>query len=513
MRSSCLLLALLVASCAAPAPPPASAPLPEKRPLRALAEASTVPTDAGAPEAPLSPLPENFGAWVDEYVSAFGRNWGEGYAMSGYVMVARDGKPVFAKAYGKANRTTGAVADGDTRFRIGSITKQFTSVAILQQVEKGTIHLEDHLSKYLPDLPFADRVAIHHLLSHTSGVASYTDDEALMKTRDRPHPAAEVVASFANKPLQFEPGSEFRYSNSNYFLLGLVLEKVTGQTYKDYLDAHVLGPAGMTRTSAADTPDAPDSAVGYTRDGETITPAGAVDMSLPFAAGSIRSTPNDMVRWDRALASDVLLTEPSRRRMVTPVLGGYAYGVGVGTVLGREVDEHGGGIDGFLSGFARVPQEKLAVAIFSNNDSFDPEPILDAIVKMALGGGKVAEPVEKAPLPVDAATMARFAGDYALDPDNAKAIAPKLSSEVIATFATLAMENKDGHLRFKPVGQGSLEVFRASDGSLFTKQAGLVIVAEPAKGQAKRVTVTQDDIQMVFVRVASKPAPAARPKK
>jgi CubicO group peptidase (beta-lactamase class C family) len=358
-----------------------NAPLLPIAPLPAAAAATAEP--------PPAPLPERLGELIDAYVSAFGRTRGEASAFNGYVMVARDAKPVFAKGYGLANRETRVIADADTRFRIGSITKQFTAVAVLQLAERGKLRLDDALSRYVPGLPFGDHVALYHLLTQTSGVASYTDVEALMKEDDKPHTQAQVLAAFAETPLEFEPGTRFQYSNSNYFLLGMVIEKTTGGSYEDYLQRNVLGPAGMTRTSTIDAPDAPNTAVGYTvRDGAIVL-AGPVDMSMPFAAGALRSTPGDLVRWDRALAGDALLGEASRRRMLSPMHDGYAYGVGVKTVAGRQVVEHGGGINGFTSQLSRVPSEGLVVAVLSNVVSDAPGQIAEAILKMALEGSQV----------------------------------------------------------------------------------------------------------------------------
>jgi len=360
------------------------------RPLAALPPVAPLPAAAAATAEPLpTPLPERLGEWIDAYVSALSRTRGEASAFNGYVMVARDGKPVFAKSYGLANRETGAIADSDTRFRIGSITKQFTAVAVLQLAERGNLHLDDALARYVPGLPFGDHVALYHLLTQTSGITSYTDVAALMKEHDKPHTRAQVLASFADTPLAFEPGTQFQYSNSNYFLLGMVIEKTTGGSYEDYLQRNVLGPAGMTRTSTIDAPDAPNTAVGYTvRDG-AIVPAGPVDMSLPFAAGALRSTPGDLVKWDRALAGDTLLGEASRRRMLSPMHDGYAYGVEVEAIAGRQVVEHNGGINGFTSQLSRVPSEGLVVAVLSNIESHDPDQIAEAILKMALEGTEV----------------------------------------------------------------------------------------------------------------------------
>ena len=481
MRRAAFTLFALLAACAVP--PPAAEPAP-----------------AVAPEPSVPPLAPELGSWIDAYVSSFGKLWGDDFAFTGYVLLTQAGKPVFAKGYGKANRATGAVPDGDTRFRIGSITKQFTAVAILQLAEAGKLRTEDPLSKYFPELPFAKKVTLHHLLTHTSGIFSYTDDEALMDSRDRPRTHAEVVATFAGKPLLFEPGSAFRYSNSNYFLLGMVLEKVTGKSYEDYLRANVLGPAGMTRTGTVDAPDAPNTAVGYTEDDDRIVPAHAVDMSTPFSAGALRSTANDLARWDRALASGVLLSTDAEQRRVSAVKDGYAYGVEVETVAGRHVEEHGGGIDGFYSSFARVPSEHLAVIVLTNTDQFPPDHLAAAVLEMALTGAKLDPPKETPVVPFDAASIARFSGDYALDPASAKEYAGKLPDAVLAKIGTLTFAADGGHLRFKPNGDRRREVFLREDGVLFTKRGAVIFESEQREGPVTSFFLRQGRLSLRYAR-------------
>jgi CubicO group peptidase (beta-lactamase class C family) len=428
-------------------------------------------------------------------------------------MVARDGVPVFGKGYGKANRETGAVAGADTRFRIASVTKQFTAVAILQLAEKGALRLEDPIGKYVPGLTGGDRITLHQLLSHTSGIFDFTNDEALMKGRDEPRTQTQVVAAFSSRPLLFEPGTKFDYSNSNYFLLGMVIEKVTGHSYAEYMQAHVFGPAGMTRTSAMDTREWPDSAAGYSRrrsTGDHLVPATVADLSRPFAAGSIVSTASDLVRWEQALAGDVLMSAESRKRMNTPVKEGYGYGVVTETFEARELIWHEGGIDGFGAILESVPQEGLVVVVLQNHDARSPDFVADVILKMALTGQKVDPRVEPVAQPMDAATRARFAGEYALDAASERALVAKgATADFIATLKTVAFTVEGERLAYKPSGQDRTELFLAQDGTLFAKAEGFdaTFVAQPASGEAQHVTLSQPGkVTKGFTRVAKKDA-------
>lgn len=348
-----------------------------------------------------------------------GKKWGDAYAFSGIVAVARDGKPFVLRAYGKANRDTGAVADADTRFRIGSVTKQFTAVCILQLAEQGKLKVEDTIRTYLPDYPkkTGDKVTLHQMLSHTSGIPSYTDDEALMKARDKDHTPAQVLATFEDKPLHFEPGTKWEYSNSNYFLLGLVVEKVSGQTYERYLQDHVLGPAGMTRTSTIDAPDAPDTAVGYDTDapddGGGLKPAMAISMTLPFAAGALRSTVNDLLRWDRALAGTTLLSDASKAAQ--------------------------------------------------------------ALVPMLLEGKRTPPVEEHDIVPTTRELVARAIGDYVMSADSKKELDAKLPKQLMADIARMHVGADGTKLSFKPNGQPKARLFSGGGDVLFTKDGGIEI--------------------------------------
>jgi CubicO group peptidase (beta-lactamase class C family) len=480
-----LLASQLLAACAEepqPVPPPAPAPPPA--------------TAALAPPAPPPPYgsAEQLGGWIDAYVSAFGARWGEAYAAPCYLALGEGGKVLFERAYGKADRARGIVADADTRFRIGSVTKQFTATAVLVLEKKGLLEVQAPLRKYLPEYPATgDRITLHHLLTHTSGIPNYTDDAGLMKRRDRAMTHAEMLATFDDKPLQFEPGSQHRYSNSNYFVLGMIIERVSGRSYEDFLQENVLRPAGMTRTSTLDAPDAPDTAVGYdVGPDESIMPAKPIDMSIPFAAGAIRSTAKDLLAWDRALAGEAILDEASKARMFTPFKDGYAYGWMVEQMEGARVVGHPGGIDGFSSYIGRAPEKHLAVVALCNSDGFDASSIGRPALRMALSGKRVDPVVERAVFPVEAARIKSIVGDYTITDESKKDLEAKVPAPVVQSVLTLTFTAESDRLRFKPAGQDALPVFGGEGGALFTKVAEVDFAVEPGDmpgGPAKGVTL------------------------
>ena len=495
-----LLASVLLSACAAEPPP---APL-------AATPAPPAPSVAPAPPAPPPPYGSaaQLGAWIDAHVSAFGARWGEAYAAQCHLTVADDGKVVFEKAYGKADREHGRVAGADTRFRIGSLTKQFTATAVLKLEKKGLLRVEDPIRKLLPEYPAAgDRITIHHLLTHTSGIPNYTEDEAVMKRRGSPMTRAEMLVTFQDKPLLFEPGAQHRYSNSNYFVLGVIIERVSGRSYEDFLQENVLRPAGMTRTSTVDAPDALDTAVGYEASPEgSLVPSGVIDMSVPFAAGALRSTARDLLAWDRALAGEAILDEASKARMFTPFKDGYAYGWVVGKVEDKQVLVYAGKIDGFTSFIARVPAAKLAVVALCNSDGFAAETIGEPALLMALSGKPVPPTVERAIVPLDAARIRSLGGEYTMTDDSRKDLESKIPAPVLQSVLSVAFSTEGGRLYFKPVGQGRLQVFGGEGGVLFPKGLGVEIKAEPGDGPdapAKGVTQTQRGLTVRYVRAKS----------
>lgn len=259
---------------------------------------------------------------------------------NGSVLVAEKGAVLFKKGYGLANMEWGIANASDTRFRLGSITKQFTATLVLRQVERGRLRLEGTLSDYLPDYrkDTGQKVTIHHLLTHTSGIPSYTDRPRFFKEVSRdPHPVDEFVKEFSSGDLAFEPGSKFRYNNSGYFLLGAILEKVTGKGYEALLREEILDPLGMNDTGYDRSETVlPRRAAGYEKDLDGYRNAPYLDMGLPYAAGALYSTVEDLFKWDQALYGTAVLSEASKERMFAPFLQDYGYGWGTRTIPAAE---------------------------------------------------------------------------------------------------------------------------------------------------------------------------------
>lgn len=301
---------------------------------------------------------------------------------NGTALVADESGVVFRKGYGYANFEWQIPNTPDVRFRLGSITKQFTSMVVMQLVSEGKIRLDGKLTDYLPDYrkDTGDRVTITHLLNHTSGIPSYTSLPGFFANESRnPYAPAEFIKKFASGDLQFEPGSKYAYNNSGYYLLGAIIEKVTGKPYADVLQERIFTPLGMKATGYdLARPIIPKRASGYQLAGGTYVNAPYLDMTIPFAAGSLYSTVDDLYLWERALYTDRLLPADLKKQLYTPSpVRDYGFGWAVGK---KTLDDgksevftigHDGGINGFNTVLLRVPEKKELVVLLDNTSRGD----------------------------------------------------------------------------------------------------------------------------------------------
>jgi CubicO group peptidase (beta-lactamase class C family) len=291
------------------------------------------------------------------------------------VLVAKDGKILYKKGFGYADIESKTLVSADTKFRIGSITKQFTASAILKLQEEGRLQVTDKLSKYIPDFPRGGEVTLHHLLTHTSGIHSYTGKEDFLKRVLTSVTNEELLTYFKSDPYDFNPGDQYRYNNSGYFLLGYIIEKVTGKSYGQHLKETFFDPLNMTNTGVhASTLTLTNEAKGYTKEG-TYTRSLNWDMSWAGGAGALYSTVEDLYRWNEAVFNGKVLSEKSLKAAFTPLVlnngttpseGNYGYGWVFANYRGQEIIQHGGGLHGFISQLSRFPEENLTVVMLTN---------------------------------------------------------------------------------------------------------------------------------------------------
>ena len=309
---------------------------------------------------------------IDDLVALY-HSYGQ---FNGAVLVAENGKVIYKKGVGLANMEWNIPNELDTKFRLGSITKQFTATLILQLVEQGKLKLDGKVSDYLPDYrkDTGSKITIHHLLSHTSGLPNYTAQAGFMENVSRnPFKVDDFVKKYTSGDLEFEPGAKFNYSNSGYFLLGAIVEKVTGTAYEKVLQERILDPLGMKNTGYDHAGRLLSKrAAGYVKTQRGYENAPYLDMTIPYAAGSLYSTVEDLFLWDQALYGEKVIRAASKELMFKPNLENYGYGFVITKAsLGPSkivvpVIQHNGGINGFSTTIVRLVGDQRLIVLLDN---------------------------------------------------------------------------------------------------------------------------------------------------
>ncbi len=353
-------------------------------------------------------------AQIDQMMSQVYSPKGPGAA----VIVVKDGKTILRKGYGLADIEMSIPVRPEMVFRIGSVTKQFTAAVIMMLTEEGQLSVNDPITKFLPDYPTQGKtITVEHLLTHTSGIVSYTGMAKWQPLRAKDMSVTEVIDLFKNEPMEFAPGEKWEYDNSGYFLLGAIIEKVTGKPYADVVKERIFVPAGMTHTFYGDTsPIIANRAHGYEYAKGQVVNASYISMTQPYAAGALVSSVDDLALWDAALSSGKLLKPETRDRMFAnhALKNGkptnYGYGWSLAAYEGRSVQEHGGGINGFLCDVIRVPDEHLYVALLTNESGGlrNPSLVAEKAAAIVIGKPLVPPPETK----VDPAMLEPLPGVY-----------------------------------------------------------------------------------------------------
>ncbi len=308
------------------------------------------------------------------------------------IAISIGGKTAYAKAFGLADMELGTPARPETVYEIGSVTKQFTAAAVLQLAEDGKLGLDDPLSRFFPDWPAPSRNAtIKQLLNHTSGIKSYTGIDRWRSLMALPLSHDSMVALFEHEPADFDPGTDWKYDNSGYYLLGLIVEKASGQPYATYITQHLFEPLGLKSTSYCGTNAiVPNRADGYSASPTGIVNAAPIYVDQAFAAGAICSTAGDLLAWTRALEAGKVVKPASYQAMTTPIplpsgkQQRYGFGLGVGDVLGHRSVGHSGGINGFNSVLSSFPTDGVIIAVVVNQDG-GADKVAQAVTRWTLG--------------------------------------------------------------------------------------------------------------------------------
>ena len=384
------------------------------------------------------------------------------------VLVAQDGKILFERGYGLADIEHHVPVTPQSQFRIGSITKQFTAAAILKLQEQGKLSVQDKLSKYIPDFPRGGEVTLHHLLTHTSGIHSYTSKAGFMHSVTNATTTEALIDSFKHDPYDFDPGQKWAYDNSGFLLLGYIVEKVSGQPYSDFLRTTFFEPLGMTNTGVYRKGlHLPHEALGYQYTDGKFSRAKDWDMSWAGGAGAIYSTVEDLYRWNEALFNGKVLTPASLKAAFTPVKtrenkedsspDGYGYGWMLSTLRGAQEISHGGGLNGFSSYLLRVPAKHFTVVALANAlptaPGVEPAILAQEATEFCLGQQLPPRAVPQLGLKISPAALDALVGRY----DYGGPI--------------LTVEREGSHLFAQLAGQSRYEIFPQSETTFAWKVA------------------------------------------
>ncbi len=393
-----------------------------------------------------------------------------GYA----ILISKDGKIVYKKGFGYAELAHYTKITPQTKFRIGSVTKQFTAASILKLQEEGLINVNDKLSKYIPDFPRGNEVSIEHLLTHTSGIHSYTNEPDFLNRVLMNVTPKELVDTIKTFEYEFDPGEKIKYNNSGYFLLGVVIEKITNKTFAEYLKETFFGPLGMNNSGIHDCNTVLEKeATGYSIFGEKVQKALNWDMSHAGAAGAIYSTVEDLYLWSEALFNGKVISEKSIQKALTPAVlndgspatmegDGYGYGIIISDFRGLRSVSHGGGLHGFLSHLERLPKKNFTIAVLHNASptfEFSAGGLAREIIPIYLWEELDMQESFATNLDVDKGFFSLYAGRY----EYPHQMIMKISVEKDQLFAQLT-------------GQPKFEIYPHSDNEFFWKVVDAKIV-------------------------------------
>jgi len=402
----------------------------------------------------------------------------------GTVLIAKGDHTIFDKGFGYANLEWQIPNTPDTKFRLGSVTKQFTAASILLLEERGKLKTDDLVKKYVPDAPAAwDKITIFHLLTHTSGIPSFTGFPEYPEFEKKPATPEELVKRFKDKPLEFEPGSQFKYSNSGYLLLGYLIDKISGEKYPQFVQENIFVPLGMADSGY----DRNATVIAHRASGYTPTPpngeiqnTGYIDMTIPYSAGALYSTTRDLLKWERGLYGGKVLQAASLKKMTTPFKDNYGCGLFISTADGHKKIDHGGGIEGFNTEVAYYPDDQLAVIVLANLNGGAPNEIANKAATIEFGG-KVELTSERKEITLKPEELGGLVGTYSLAPG-----------------VDLAVTLEGNQLWTQLTGQGKIQIYPESPTFFFLKVVDAQLeFAKDSSGKATQVTLHQNGQDVV----------------
>jgi CubicO group peptidase (beta-lactamase class C family) len=330
---------------------------------------------------------QNLDIKIDSLLSTVFKENGPGIVF----LVAKNGKPIYRKAFGKANLELNVDMQPNNVFQIGSMTKQFTAMSILMLMEEGKLKLDDDITLFIPDYPTGGKsLTIHHLLTHTSGVKDYTRMKSIMEIAKKNLSPRELVDFFMNEPIEFSPGEKFEYNNSGYVILGYIVELASGETYEDFVEKRIFQKIDMNDSRYANDREViKNRAYGYHNRGE-FTNKMIISLDIPYASGALMSTVDGMLKWQEAINDNVLVKQSTINKAFTKYTLNngnqltYGYGWHLKEIDGIPTREHGGSIFGYKSMGVYVPSKDIYVIGFSNCDCNSPTKVTRDIAQLVL---------------------------------------------------------------------------------------------------------------------------------
>ncbi|MEM8723692.1 MAG: serine hydrolase [Cyanobacteria bacterium P01_G01_bin.39] len=389
----------------------------------------------------------------------------------GSVLVSRGSEVLLSKGYSMANLEHSIPNTPQTKFRLGSITKQFTATAILKLQEQQLLDVNNSLATYLPEYPQGEQITLHQLLNHTAGIPNYTSFEDCESRKRTTITLDELIAWFSNRPLDFTPGDRFSYSNSGYVVLTKVIETVSSISYANYLQENIFEPLDMNN-SGYDSHETilPNRAAGYIFTGEEYQNADFIDMSLPAGAGALYSTVEDLHKWSQSLNTDAVLSQASLDAMFAQTIKVptddeneaiyYGYGWMIDTLYNRHRVSHDGGIDGFVTHLARYPHEQITIVVLSNLVTSSISKIEKDLAAIIFGE-PYEFPKQRETIKIDSTIYENYVGKYKFESSSS------LPPEVQDFILTITTDSQRIYTQL--TGQDIVEIFPESPSKFFLK--------------------------------------------
>ena len=431
-------------------------------------------------------LSKTFGQTTSQEIDELLKAYSNQNSFNGSVLIAQKGEILLQKGYGYKNAAANSFNDPNTIFQIGSITKQFTSAVILQLQEQGKISVHDNLSKYIPDYPNGDSISIENLLTHTSGIHNFNDNAFMKTNAAKPIKLDSIIMLFKHVATDFKAGTNYNYSNSNYILLGFIIEKITGKSYYQNIRERIFQPLQMNHSGFNFTSlKSADKAVGYSKlNSKHKNISVVVDSSIMYAAGGIYSTVSDLYKWDRALYTNKIIHDSSLQKAFTPYKNNYGYGWMIDSAYGKKAVMHEGATLGFTSFIGRIPVDSICIILLDNKQSNGLIKIAEDINSI-LNNQPYDFPKPRSEIEVDTAILKQYVGDYQLSPE---------------LILTIALE--DGQLTATAKGQGKTELFAEKENFFFVKMANVQIeFTKNSIGKTTKLIFYQDGQQMQALKI------------